>query len=140
MKDFVIDANVLMSIIISGRAGYRPILSFNHFFLPDFALIEVDKYKDVLRSKTKMSQNQLTEWTYFVFSELTILPGYILESEVLEKSHKLLENIDVKDVTYIALAMQLDLPLLTRDRPLFEGLRKQGFRKVLLFENFLQAF
>lgn len=43
MTDFVIDANVLMSILISGKAGYRPILTFNNFILPDFALIEVEK-------------------------------------------------------------------------------------------------
>jgi predicted nucleic acid-binding protein len=45
----------------------------------------------------------------------------------------LLDKIDLKDAIYVALAMQLDLPLLTRDNPLYEGLRKQGFRKVMLF-------
>ncbi|MEZ4772708.1 MAG: PIN domain-containing protein [Bacteroidia bacterium] len=55
MIDFVIDANVLISILLSGKAGYRPILSFNNFILPDFALIEIEKYRDILRSKTKMS-------------------------------------------------------------------------------------
>jgi predicted nucleic acid-binding protein len=139
MIDFVIDANVLMSILVSGRSGYRPILSFNNFILPDFALIEIEKYKDILRSKTKMSQNQFTEWTYFVFSKLTILPQYVLEQEIVEKSQTLLEKIDLKDITYVALAMQLDLPLLTRDNPLYEGLRKQGFRKVILFEDFLRT-
>jgi predicted nucleic acid-binding protein len=139
MIDFVIDANVLMSMLISGRAGYRTILSFNNFILPDFALIEIEKYKDILRSKTKMSQNQFVEWTYFVFSNLTILPQYVLEQEIVEKSQTLLEKIDLKDITYVALAMQLDLPLLTRDNSLYEGLRKQGFRKVILSEDFLQT-
>jgi predicted nucleic acid-binding protein len=74
-----------------------------------------------------------------VFSQLTILPQYVLEQEIVEKSQTLLEKIDRKDITYVALAMQLDLPLLTRDNPLYEGLRKQGFRKVMLFEDFLQA-
>ncbi len=41
MTDFVIDTNVLMSILISGKADYRPILTFNNFILPDFALIEI---------------------------------------------------------------------------------------------------
>ncbi len=139
MIDFVIDANVLMSMLISGKGAYKPILSFNNFIIPDFALIEIDKYKDILRKKTKMSQNQFTEWTYFVFSELTILPQYVLEQELVEKSQILLEKIDLKDITYVALAMQLDLPLLTRDNLLYEGLRKQGFRKVILFEDFLRT-
>ena len=139
MTDFVIDANVLMSILISGKAGYRPILTFNNFILPDFALIEVEKYKDILKDKAKMSEIQFIDWTYFVFTQLTILPQYVLEQSILIKSERLLEKIDLKDISYVALAMQLDLPLLTRDNPLYQGLRRQGFRKVMLFEDFLQT-
>jgi len=139
MTDFVVDANVLMSILISGKAGYRPILSFNNFIFPDFVLVEIEKYKDILKSKTKLSGNQFIEWTYFVFANLTILPQFVLEQNILEKSEQLLKNIDLKDISYVALAMQLDLPLLTRDKPLYKGLRKQGFRKVIMFEDFLRS-
>ncbi|WKN41330.1 PIN domain-containing protein [Tunicatimonas pelagia] len=139
MTDFVIDANVLMSILISGKVGYRPILSFNSFILPDFAFVEVEKYKDVLKNKTKVSETQFTKWTYFVFTNLTILPQYVLEKSILDKSEQLLEKVDLKDISYVALAMQLDLPLLTRDKPLYKGLRKQGFRKVQLFDDYLRS-
>ena len=54
MTDFVIDANVLMSILISGKASYRPILTFHNFILPDFALVEIEKYKDVLKGFRKV--------------------------------------------------------------------------------------
>jgi predicted nucleic acid-binding protein len=138
MTDFVVDANVLMSILISGKAGYRPILSSTNFILPDFALVEIDKYKATLKSRVKRSEIQFTEWTYFVFANLTFLPQYVITDKVLLKSEILLERIDLKDLSYVALAMQLDLPLLTRDTALYDGLRKQGFRKVIQFENFLK--
>ena len=137
--DFVIDANVLMSILISGKASYRPVLSFYRFILPDFALVEIEKYRNVLTDKTKMQDDEFVRWSYFVFSQITFLPYYILSEGSLEKSAALLEKIDLKDIAYVALAMQLDLPLLTRDRPLYKGLRKQGFRKVVLFEDFLRT-
>ena len=137
--DFVIDANILMSMLISGKASYRPLLTYYNFILPDFVLVELEKHKEVLKSKTKMKEDEFLQWSYFVFSQLTILPNYTLNSESLEKSEKLLENIDLKDVTYVALAMQLDLTLLTRDKPLYEGLRQQKFKKVVLFEDFLQT-
>lgn len=138
MIDFVIDANILMSILISGKAGYRPILIHYNFIMPDFVLVEIDKYKDILKSKTKMQEDEFSKWSYFVFSEIMILPQYILAQESLDKAEKLLEKIDLKDVTYVALAMQLDLVLLTRDIPLYEGLRKKGFRKIMLFDDFLR--
>lgn len=137
--DFVIDANILMSMLISGKASYRPLLTYYNFILPDFVLVELEKHKEVLKSKTKMQQDEFLQWSYFVFSQLTILPNYTLSKESLEKSEKLLDKIDLKDVTYVALAMQLDLTLLTRDKPLYEGLRKQKFKKVVLFEDFLQT-
>lgn len=139
MTDFVIDANVLMSILISGKAGYKPILSFYSFILPDFALVEVEKYKDSLKGKTKKSKIEFTDWTYFVFANVTILPQYVLEKDILAKSEQLIEQIDIKDISYVALSMQLDLPLLTRDIPLYKGLRKNGFRNVMLFGNFLKT-
>jgi predicted nucleic acid-binding protein len=139
MTDFVIDANVLISILISGKSSYKPLLTYYDFILPDFVLVEVEKYKHVLSIKTKMQDDEFLQWTYFVFSQITILPQYALNEESLEKSKKLLNKIDLKDITYVALAMQLDLPLLTRDKPLYGGLRKQGFRKVMLFEDFLRT-
>ncbi len=58
MTDFVIDANILMSILISGKASYKPLLTYYNFVLPDFVLIEVEKYKHILKSKTKMQNDE----------------------------------------------------------------------------------
>ena len=139
MTDFVIDANVLMSLLISGKSSYRPFLTYYNFIVPEFVLVELEKYNDVLKSRTKMQQFEFVQWTYFVFSQLTILPQYVLSHESLEKSKTLLNKLDLKDMTYVALAIQLDLPLLTRDNPLYEGLKKQKFRKIILFEDFLKT-
>ncbi len=84
-----------------------------------------------------MQENEFMQWTHFVFSQFTILPQYVLSQKSLEKSENLLEKVDVKDIAYVALAMQLDLPLLTRDKPLYLGLQKQKFKKVILFDEFL---
>ena len=86
-----------------------------------------------------MQEYDFLQQTYYIFSQFTILPNYVLSQESLEKAEKLLEKIDIKDVTYVALAMQLDLTLLTRDKSLYQGLRKQKFKKVVLFEDFLQT-
>ncbi|WP_435354408.1 PIN domain-containing protein [Emticicia sp. SJ17W-69] len=102
---YVIDANILMSMLISGNASYKPIISFYHFFLPEFALVEIEKYKGVILQKTKLQEDELKRWTISVFSEITVLPNYILCQESLEKANQLLQNIDIKDTSYVALAM-----------------------------------
>jgi predicted nucleic acid-binding protein len=139
MTDFVIDANVVMSMLISGKASYKPLLTHYNFITPEFALVEIEKYQEVLKRRTILEEEQFLQWSYFVFSQLVILPQYILSRDTLATSERLLRTIDMKDVVYAALSMQLDLPLLTRDKPLYEGLRKQGFRKVMMFEEFLRT-
>ena len=42
----VIDANVLFSAFISGRELYRLLFSEHTIYLPDFALLELDKYSE----------------------------------------------------------------------------------------------
>jgi predicted nucleic acid-binding protein len=139
MIDYVIDANVLMGILISGKAAYRPILGYYRFIVPEFALTEIDKYSPLIINKTKMSEEKLFQWTHFVFSQITVLPKYSHDRDCLAKANRLLEKIDLKDISYVALSIQLDLVLLTRDEQLISGLKKQGFRKVLNFTEFVKG-
>ncbi len=52
MVDYIIDANVLMSILISGKSIYKPLLNYYNFILPEFALVEIDKYNEIIFEKT----------------------------------------------------------------------------------------
>jgi len=70
--NYIIDANILMSILISGKAIYKPLLNYYNFILPDFALVEIDKYKETIFEKTKMQKSELIKFSYSVFSEITI--------------------------------------------------------------------
>ena len=138
MRDFVLDANVLMSMLISGKAIYKSLLKDYTFMSSDFAFIEIEKYQDIIQSKTKIDTENLKQFSYFLFSHIHFMPTYLIEDEAKQKAIKLVEDIDVKDVSYVALSIQLDLTLLTRDIPLYEGLRKKGFRNVQLFDVFLR--
>jgi predicted nucleic acid-binding protein len=136
--NYVVDANVLMSIIISGKAIYKPLLSYYKFIVPEFALVEIDKYKVIIFEKTKMQKSELINFSYSVFSEIVVLPNYVMDEYVIEKAVELTKNVDIKDVSYIALSMQLDLVLLTRDKKLIAGVKKKKYNKIMLFDDFLK--
>ncbi|MDZ7899006.1 MAG: PIN domain-containing protein [Arcicella sp.] len=138
MRDFILDANVLMSMLISGKAVYKSLLKEYTFFSSDFAFIEIEKYKFVIQNKTKNDTENFRNFSYYLFSHVHFIPTYLIEDDVKQKALKLVEDVDIKDVAYVALSIQLDLPLLTRDIPLYEGLRKKGYRNVQLFDVFLR--
>mgnify|MGYP000503764352 CR=1 FL=1 len=51
MKQFIVDANVIFSAIISGKEEYQEKFSKNQLFVPDFALDEIQKYQAILLKK-----------------------------------------------------------------------------------------
>lgn len=137
--DYVIDANVLISMLISGSARYQSIAEIRRFSTPSFALVEIEKYKDTIFQKSHLSENETRQYGYRLFSKITVCPDFTITATARSKAETLAVDIDAKDTDYLALAIQLDQILLTRDKPLFTGLRKKGFRQVMMFDEFLSG-
>lgn len=138
MKTYIVDANVIIAMLISGKAIYKNLLREYTFLSSDFAFIEIDKYQKVILQKAKLDSDSFKHFSYFIFSNVHFLPNYVIEENVKEKAITLVKDIDIKDIAYVALAMQLDLKLLTRDQILHDGLRKKGFRNIQMFDEFLR--
>jgi predicted nucleic acid-binding protein len=140
MFDYVLDTNVIMSMLISGKSSYKPIVMFNRFVTIDYLFNEIDEYKMTIFEKTKLERNQLIEYSNQIFSKVTVLPRYVVNDENLKKAATLTRDIDFDDVWFVALSLEYNLTLLTRDEKLFKGLRKKGFEKIMLFDQFLKSF
>jgi predicted nucleic acid-binding protein len=138
MKGYVIDVNILFSGVLSQKEIYKKIFSDTTFYTPDFALIELKKYREIILKKAKVKASTLKEFTLFIFSKIIIVPDYIISNQSFQKAEELCRNIDPKDTVYVALTEELDIILLTRDKKLHDGLIKQGYTKVLLFDDFIE--
>lgn len=137
MQQYVVDANVLISIIISRKSTYKPILTYYDFYSPDFVFEEIDKYKPTILEKTKMNIEELQRFTFFIFNQVSVIPRIVISDEAIAKATELIKDIDIKDLSYVALAIELDCILITRDNQLIKGAKKKGFRRIMSFEDFL---
>jgi predicted nucleic acid-binding protein len=137
MSKYVIDTNIVMSILISGKSQYTKLLSYFDFVFPQYLLTELDEYKGIVKEKTKLDDQQFQKYCITVFSFLTVIPSIIVTQKSLDYATKLCELIDFKDISFVALSIETGYVLLTRDEKLFTGLKKAGYRDVMLFENFL---
>ena len=139
MLDYVVDANILISMLISGSPYHQTVVKLCNFCTPAFALVEVKKYQDIIFRKSRLNNIEIRRFGYHLFSEIVVCPDLIITPTAHKKAKVLVENIDVKDTDYVALAIQIDQILLTRDKPLYQGLRKKGFRRVLMFDEFVSS-
>ena len=137
MKEYVLDANIIFSSLISGKQLYRKLFENFIFYTPDFALNEIQKYQERLLIKTKLNKHDLQEFTLFIFSKLIVALEFYISIESRQKAYDLCKDIDLKDIIYVALSIEVQCPLITRDKPLYDGLIKQGFKNVISFDNFI---
>ena len=56
-----------------------------------------------------------------------IVPTDFIGTESRQKAYDLCKKVDLSDIPFIALAIELDIPLWTGDKQLKEGLKNQGF-------------
>lgn len=135
MKTYVIDVNILFSALISGKDVYFRLFSLHKFYLPDYALQELDKYRQVILKKRKTDNTTFKTRLMQLFSSVTVLPDLIISVESFEEALNLCSDIDEKDTPYVALSIELETTLLTRDVKLHDGLLAKGFENIMLFDK-----
>jgi predicted nucleic acid-binding protein len=138
MNEYIVDANVLFSALIRQKELYDRLLEQCIFYTPDFALAEIQRYRKIILKKTRQNPEQLRVFTIRFFEKLVILPDFLISDEALETAVTLCADIDPKDAVYIALAQEMGLPLITRDKMLIEGLQSKGFTLVKPFDELVR--
>ncbi|WPD21118.1 MAG: PIN domain-containing protein [Candidatus Electrothrix scaldis] len=134
-KGYILDANVLFSAFISGKELYTLLFSEHTMYLPDFAFLELEKYRKRILKKTKLREEEFQEFVLQLFSNVTVVPNLLLSETSLEQAYQLCREIDEKDTVYVAAAIELDLVLVTNDRVLYSGLRERNFSGIALLND-----
>lgn len=137
MKEYILDVNIIFSALISGKDFYNKIFSNFKFYVPDFALLEIVEYEKIILEKTKLDIEKLKEFSIVLFSKFIIIPKFLIPERTIKRAFELCKDIDEKDTMYIALSIELGHPLITRDKKLFKGLKKNNFNNLILFDDFL---
>ena len=111
----IADANVLFALSKPSSAANQ-ILSRHKVKLisPDFALIELFKYKEELISKSGVDKFDL------IIDSLKSKVVFVDNAEYKGKIRDLSSKIsDPKDIAYLALALKLNLPIWSNDKDLY---------------------
>lgn len=138
-RKFIIDANILFSAFISGKEIYSLLFSEYGIYLPDFAFLELEKYKKRILKKTRLTENQFKEFILGLLKHVTVIPNLLLSESSLTDAYQICREIDEKDTVYVAAAMQLGLTLVTSDKRLYAGLKQHKFPPVMLLGDVINS-
>lgn len=128
----VVDTNVLMTYFWK-NSQTRKIIVRNDLELisPEFSLEEINKYKDEIMKKAKISEDEFKVSKI----DLAIYVKFFSMNEYKVFLKKALEiSPDSNDIDFIALALKTNLPLWSNDRKL----KKQNIIKIYSTEEMIK--
>lgn len=135
----VIDTNILISTLMSsdGVVGtfllkdLREIEKYSCYYL----YVEVFDKKDKIIRYSGLKEKEVLELLYLILKKIQFINESQITKSSWDKAKKLTKDVDVKDVSFVALTIEIGAKLWTGDKKLHQGLRKKGFMDVVNLEE-----
>jgi predicted nucleic acid-binding protein len=130
MRKIVLDTNLLFSALRSRNTTFREKLFSDEytFYSSKYIIVEIFKHKERIFKNAKIADegevyeylNEILQRIHFVNEDFVSLTNYTI-------AYKLCKDVDEFDTPFVALSLQLNAQLWSRDEKLKTGLRNKGF-------------
>ena len=129
LNSVVVDTNLVFSALIPKASRIREILLESNmtFYCPNFLITEIYKYKDRLIENSKLNESEFYLYFNGIIERIKFVPTDFIGVESRQKAYDLCKDIDIKDTPFIALSIDLNIPIWTGDKKLKNGLESKGF-------------
>ena len=90
-------------------------------------MVEIFKHKERILNKSKATEDEVYEILYQTLHKITFINEETISLGNFIEAYKLCGNIDEKDTPFVALTLEIEGELWTKDNVLKRGLIKKGF-------------
>jgi len=123
--NIVVDTNIVFSAIWNTNGRIANILcrrtSLSYYSLT-YLLFELTKHKEKLSNKLGLDSEQFFELQRIATRRITFVEEAQISSANWIKAEKLTTNVDLDDIAFVALSLELKCPLWTGDKQLSNSL------------------
>ena len=134
----VVDTNVLFASLRSKYSKLREQFfnpSFS-YYTPNFLVVEIFKHKERILKKAKASEDEVYEFLNKVIQRIHFVNEDTISHINALEAYSLCKDIDETDTPFVALTLEMDGRLWTKDMVLKKGLSKKGFHKFFDEDDF----
>jgi predicted nucleic acid-binding protein len=134
VRKIIVDTNILFSSLRAKNSKLRILLEREdlHFYTPNFLMVEIFKHKERILQKSKATEDEVYEILYKTLHQITFINEETISLGNFIEAYKLCGDIDEKDTPFVALTLELEGELWTKDDVLKRGLIKKGFNSFFV--------
>ena len=128
-KSVVIDTNLIFSALLAQMSAIRETLLDDSitFYAPNYIIAEIFRHQRKMLKFTKLSEVEFFSFFNSIVENVKFVPLSFISIESRQQAYDLCQGIDLKDIPFVALSLELDAPLFTGDNKLKNGLSAKGF-------------
>ena len=125
----VVDTNILFAALRSANRQTRRTLYRDdvEFFAPKFIIVEIFEHKEQIVSKAKIPAQDVYEFLDDIIQRITFVSNEYISLANYTEAHRLCRDVDENDTPFVALALELNAKLWSRDEILKNHLIGAGF-------------
>lgn len=131
----VIDTNIVISTLMksNGSIGKLLLQELNDFdkIACHYLYVEIFDKKEKMLKVSKLTNQDFLDLLYLLIKKVDFINENQITDEHWKKAIELTKDIDVKDVSHVALAIHADAKLWTGDKKLYNGLRDKEFNGII---------
>ena len=131
----IVDTNIIFSAILNSNNTIGDLI-FNsqktfQFYSCSYMRFEIQKHWEKLKSISKLTDHQLEISYLHILTKIKFINEEFIEQNIWLQAEEITNNIDVDDIDFVALSIFLNATLWTGDKPLYKGLKANGFKKIV---------
>lgn len=129
METIVIDTNIVFSAVHAANSLTRQMLATlpKRFVTCNFPFVEVFKHKERIFKNSHATDDELYDYLEKVLQKIYFFNGELISTEGYFAAYHLCKDVDLKDILFVTLAIELGAPLWTRGTTLKDAIRAKGF-------------
>lgn len=131
----VVDTNIVFSGILNSNSKIGALLikskDYFDFFSVDQLKKELTTHKNKIINITGYGEAEYIEIQELLTTKIKFIRDEIIPKQDLIKAEQLLQEIDLDDTVFLALAMHLDAKLWTGDLKLTKGLKDKNIKNTI---------
>lgn len=125
----VVDTNIIFAALLkeNNKLLEHLLLSTVEFYSMRYVVVELFKHKERIVQYSQLPEADMLDFLHRILTNIRFVDEQLISINSYSRAYRYCHETDIKDLPFLALAIELEGSLWTSDKKLIEGVSSKGF-------------